>query len=196
MLAHVSRVESTLPSVRKRPFPVERTRRFLEPGPVLLLCAQWKDERAIMTLGWHMMLGYDLVGTYLWDANHSHALARRSRECTLNLPTEPLLDAVVGIGNCSSREGDKFERFGLRAAPSRQVAAPGIAQCHATFECALHETRITRDYPLFVWRVLRARAATKPAHPRTIHYRGEGRFMVSGREVSRRRLFRPEMLEQ
>ena len=115
--------------VRKRAFPVERVRRFLEPGPVLLLCTQWRDERAVMTLGWHMMLGYDLVGTYIWDANRSHALARRSRECTINLPTADLLDVVVGIGNCSSREVDKFERFGLDAAPSRQVAAPGIAQC-------------------------------------------------------------------
>ncbi|TYT25782.1 flavin reductase family protein [Luteimonas viscosa] len=182
--------------VRKRAFPVERIRRFLEPGPVLLLCTQWRDERAVMTLGWHMMLGYDLVGTYIWDANRSHALARRSRECTINLPTADLLDVVVGIGNCSSREVDKFERFGLDAAPSRQVAAPGIAQCHATLECTLHETRITRDYPLFVWRVVAARAATSPKLPRTVHYRGEGRFMLSGDEVSRRRLFRPDMLEQ
>ncbi|MDH5835604.1 flavin reductase family protein [Luteimonas sp. M1R5S59] len=192
----MSRAKPIVSVVRKRSFPVERVRRYLEPGPVLLLCTRWKDERAIMTLGWHMMLGYDLVGTYLWDANRSHALARRSRECTLNLPTEALLDTVVGIGNCSSREGDKFERFGLTASPSRQVAAPGIAQCHATLECTLHETRITRDYPLFVWRVTAARAAPAPKLPRTIHYRGEGRFMVSGREVSRRRLFRPDMLDQ
>jgi hypothetical protein len=41
-----------------------------------------------------------------------------------------------------------------------------------------------------------ARVATSPRLPRTVHYRGDGRFMVSGREVSRRRLFRPDMLEQ
>ena len=103
---------------------------------------------------------------------------------------------AIRSGNCSSREVDKFERFGLTASPSREVAAPSIGQCHASFECRLHETRITRDYPLFVWRVLRARAARSPALPRTVHYRGEGRFMLSGKEVSRRRLFRPDMLEQ
>lgn len=188
--------ETAMASIRKRELPVDQARRFLEPGPVLLLCTQWKGERAIMTLGWHMMLGYDLVGSYIWDANHSHALARRSRECTLNLPTADLLDAVVGIGNCSSREVDKFERFGLTPTRSREVQAPSIGQCHASFECRLHESRITRDYPLFVWRVLRARTARTPALPRTGHYRGQGRFMVSGREVSRRRLFRPDMLEQ
>ena len=183
-------------SIRKRDLPVDLARRFLEPGPVLLLCTAWRGERAVMTLGWHMMLGYDLVGTYIWDANFSHALARGSRECTLNLPAADLLDTVVRIGNCSSREVDKFRRCGLAPTRSREVAAPGSGQCHASLECRLHETRITRDYPLFVWRVLRLRAASSPALPRTVHYRGEGRFMVSGKEVSRRRLFRPDMLAQ
>ncbi|WP_024869474.1 flavin reductase family protein [Pseudoxanthomonas suwonensis] len=181
---------------RRTAFPVEQTRRFLEPGPLVLISTAWKDRRAIMTCGWHMMLGYDLVGTYIWDANTSHALARRSRQCVINLPTGPLLDTVVRIGNCSSAEVDKFGRFGLTALPAREVDAPMIGECHASFECRLHETRITADYPLFVWRVVRAHAATRPRWPRTLHYRGEGRFMVSGRELSRRRLFRPDMLGQ
>lgn len=176
--------------------PVDQTRRYLEPGPVVLLSTAHRGERAIMTLGWHMMLGYDLVGTYIWQANRSHALARASRECVINLPTEGLLDTVVRIGNCSSTEQDKFERFDLSALPAREVDAPRIAECHAQFECQLHETRITADYPLFVWRVVAAHIASSPRVPRTVHYRGDGRFMVSGREVSRRRLFRPDMLEQ
>ena len=183
-------------SVRKLEFPVDEVRRFLEPGPVVLLCTQWKDARAIMTLGWHMMLGYDLVGTYIDPGNRSHALARRSRQCTINLPSAALLDTVVGIGNCSSRDVDKFARFRLTASPSHTVAPPSIGECHASFECTLKETRITRDYPLFVWQVVHARVATSPKLPRTVHYRGEGRFMLSGEEVSRRRLFRPDMLEQ
>ena len=181
---------------KKNAFPVERVRGFLEPGPVVLLSTAWKGERAIMTLGWHMMLRYDLVGTYIWQANHSHDLARRSRQCVINLPTEALLDTVVRIGNCSSRDGDKFERFGLTAVPAREVDAPMVGDCHASFECRLHETRITAEYPLFVWRVVRAHAAARPRWPATLHYRGEGRFMVAGRELSRRRLFRPDMLEQ
>ena len=103
---------------------------------------------------------------------------------------------MVRIGNCSSRDGDKFERFGLTAVPAREVDAPMVGDCHASFECRLHETRITAEYPLFVWRVVRAHAAVRPRWPATLHYRGEGRFMVAGRELSRRRLFRPDMLEQ
>ena len=181
---------------RWKTLAVDQARRYLEPGPVVLLSTAHKGERAIMTLGWHMMLGYDLIGTYIWQANHSHGLARASRECVINLPTEDLLDTVVRIGNCSSVEGDKFERFALSASTSRMVGAPRIVECHAHFECRLHETRITAEYPLFVWRVVHARVATSPRIPRTMHYRGDGRFMLSGGEVSRRRLFRPDMLAQ
>jgi flavin reductase (DIM6/NTAB) family NADH-FMN oxidoreductase RutF len=127
---------------RWKHLPVDQARRYLEPGPVVLLSTAHKHERAIMTLGWHMMLGYDLVGTYLWQANRSHALARASRECVINLPTEDLLDTVVRIGNCSSTEQDKFGRFGLTALPSRDVDAPGIGECHARFECRLSAVRV------------------------------------------------------
>jgi hypothetical protein len=41
---------------------------------------------------------------------------------------------------------------------------------------------------------MKAHAATSPEVPRTIHYRGDGQFMVSGREVSFRKMFRPENL--
>jgi flavin reductase (DIM6/NTAB) family NADH-FMN oxidoreductase RutF len=46
----------------------------------------------------------------------------------------------------------------------------------------------------FIWEVVKAHVATSPKVPRTIHYRGDGQFMVSGKEVSFRTLFRPEML--
>ena len=49
-------------------------------------------------------------------------------------------------------------------------------------------------YSLFVLEVVKAQVATSPKVPRTIHYRGDGQFMVSGREVRFRTLFRPEML--
>ena len=152
---------------RTHAIPPDQTRRYLEPGPVVLLSTGHAGERGIMTLGWHMMLGYDLVGTYIWSANRSHALARASRECVLNLPTADMLDTVVRIGNCSSAEADKFERFGLTAVDGREVDAPGIGECHARFECRLHETRITADYPLFVWRVIAAQAARRPRWPST-----------------------------
>ena len=181
----------------KKSFPVEKTRRFLEPGPIVLISSAYKGERNIMTLGWHMMLEYDRVGCFIWDQNHSFELVRRSKECVINLPTYDLLDAVIGIGNrhAGPRDKvDKFERFGLTPAPAAKVNAPLIAECYANFECKLIDASLIRKYSLFVFQVVAAHVASVkkggPKYPTTVHYRGDGVFMVSGRHLNRRSQFK------
>jgi hypothetical protein len=44
--------------------------------------------------------------------------------------------------------------------------------------------------------VVKAHVAVAPKYPQTLHYRGEGSFMVSGKNISRRGLFEPEILAQ
>ena len=82
----------------------------------------------------------------------------------------------------------------MTAAPSKKVSAPLIAECYANFECRLVDASLIRKYSLFVFKVVKTHAAVVPRFPRTIHYRGEGRFMVSGKEVDYARYFKPEML--
>lgn len=180
----------------KKNFPLTKIRRFLEPGPIVLVSSQYKKERNIMTLGWHTMLGFEpaLVGCYIWDENHSFSLIRRSKECVINVPTYDLVDTVIGIGNCHGAGIDKFEKFGLTAASATKVAAPLIAECYASFECKLVDASLIKKYSLFVFEVVRADAATSPRYPKTVHYRGDGVFMISGRNVSYRRRFKPENL--
>ncbi len=181
---------------RKLDFPTQDVRRFLEPGPVVLVSSAWKQQRDVMTLGWHMVLEFSpsLLACCISSANHSFALLRRSRQCVINLPTADLVDTVVGIGNTSGADLDKFAHFGLSAVPATHVAAPLIAECYASFECRLHDGSQIDKHGLFVWEVVKAHVAASPKRPRTLHYRGDGRFMLSGPEISRRRLFKPEML--
>jgi flavin reductase (DIM6/NTAB) family NADH-FMN oxidoreductase RutF len=181
---------------RKTTFPLSEIRRFLEPGPIVLVSSRWKGRTNIMTLGWHMMLGFSpaLVGCYIWEENHSFDMVRRSKQCVINLPTRDLVDVVVDIGNCRGHEVDKFARFGLTAEPGDKVSAPLIAECYANFECRLYEDRMIRDYGIFIWEVVKAHVAVSPKRPQTIHYRGDGEFMISGNWISRRTRFRPDML--
>jgi flavin reductase (DIM6/NTAB) family NADH-FMN oxidoreductase RutF len=74
------------------------------------------------------------------------------------------------------------------------VSAPLIGECHANFECRLSESRNTAQYNLFIWEVVKAHVAVSPKLPETMHYRGDGKFMVSGKEVSRRSRFKPQNL--
>jgi flavin reductase (DIM6/NTAB) family NADH-FMN oxidoreductase RutF len=183
-------------SYRKRDFPVSQIRRFLEPGPIVLVSSAHKGERNIMTMGWHTVMEFSpsLVGCVIARGNHTFEMVRRSKECVINVPTDDLAKTVVGIGNCSGADTDKFEKFRLTAVEGREVTAPLIRECYANFECRLIDAKLVDRYNFFIWEVVKAHVATAPKYPRTIHYRGDGMFMVSGRSLNLRKLFKPSML--
>ena len=142
---------------------------------------------AILAAGSAEQEGWRHVETPEWEGD-----ARR--ESVINLPTIRLIDAAVGIGKCSGRTIDKFDRVGLTAAPATMVKAPLIEECHASFECRLADDRLIKRHNFFIFEVVKAHVALAPKHPKTIHYTGDGIFMTSGKIVSRRALFRPERL--
>ena len=182
---------------KKKDFPVFQVRRFLEPGPIVLVSSAWKGQTNIMTMGWHMIMGFEpsLVGCYVWNENHSFDMIRNSKECVINVPTVDIGAKPVGIGNSSGSDIDKFQEFGLTAVPGNKVKAPLIRECFANFECRLVDSSLIRKYSLFVLEVVKAHVATSPTYPRTMHYRGDGVFMISGKNTSRyRKLFKPKML--
>jgi flavin reductase (DIM6/NTAB) family NADH-FMN oxidoreductase RutF len=186
-----------MPNYTKKDFPTHNVRRFLEPGPIVLVSSAHKGETNIMTMGWHMVMEFQpsLVGCIISSANHSFEMIRKSRQCVINIPTEDIATTVVKIGNSSGRDIDKFAEFGLTAAPGTHVRAPLIAECYANFECRLVDASQVKKYNMFIFEVVKAHVATAPKVPKTIHYRGDGEFMISGANTSRyRRLFRPEML--
>jgi flavin reductase (DIM6/NTAB) family NADH-FMN oxidoreductase RutF len=180
----------------KKDFPVSSIRRYLEPGPTVLVSSAWKGKTNIMTMGWHMVMEFQpsRIGCYIWDANHSFEMIRRSKECVINVPEFALADQVIGVGNSTGAEIDKFERFKLTATPAAEVSAPLIAECYANFECKLVDASLIRKYSLFVLEVVKAHVATAPKYPQTLHYRGDGLFMVSGRNRSFRSKFKPQNL--
>lgn len=177
-------------------FPVGQVRRYLEPGPIVLVSSKWEGKTNIMTLGWQTILEFSpsLVGLMISGGNHSFEMIRNSRECVINLPTTALTNTVVGIGNTSGREIDKFAHFGLTAEDAAEVDAPLIGECHASFECRLYDDALVETYNFFIFEVVKAHVASSPKHPETLHYTGDGVFMVSGKIISRRSQFRSEIL--
>jgi flavin reductase (DIM6/NTAB) family NADH-FMN oxidoreductase RutF len=94
----------------------------------VLVTSAWKGKANIMTMGWHMVLEFSpsLAACCISNANHSFEMIRRSHECVINVPTTDLVNEVIGIGNCSGAEIDKFKAFGLTPAPAANVSAPLI----------------------------------------------------------------------
>ena len=185
-----------MPRYAKRDFPVSEVRRFLEPGPIVLVSSAWKGRTNVMTLGWHMPMEFtpSLVGCLISSANHSYQMISRSKQCVINVPTVELARTVAQIGNCSGAQVDKFKKFKLTAVEAAEVEAPLIAECFANFECKLVDASLRGKYNFFIFEVVKAHAPAVPKYPKTIHYRGDGMFMVAGRSLNLRRLFRPDML--
>jgi hypothetical protein len=47
--------------MEKRDFLVHDVRRYLEPGPIVLVTSHWRGRSNIMTLGWHTELQVPLA---------------------------------------------------------------------------------------------------------------------------------------
>ncbi|WP_315123562.1 flavin reductase family protein [Comamonas antarctica] len=178
-------------AAKKQDFPVDQVRHWLEPGPVVLVSSRSGDQTDIMTMGWHTVMEFSpsLVGCVIARANHSFGLIRRSGECVINLPTAALVDSVARIGNSSGAAIDKFAAFGLTPEPAQRVGAPLIRECHASFECRLFDDALVERYGFFVFEVVQAHVARTPRRPQTLHYTGDGAFMLSGKTIRRKALF-------
>ena len=147
----------------KRDFPVSNMRRFLEPGPIVLVSSAHKGETNIMTMGWHMIMEFEpsLVGCYIWSENHSRR-ADAQKQGVRHQPPD----------RRHGREGGRHRQlFGPRRRQIRQVraypekgakvVAPLISECYANFECRLHDASLVNKYSLFVWEVVKAHVANR-----------------------------------
>jgi flavin reductase (DIM6/NTAB) family NADH-FMN oxidoreductase RutF len=169
----------------KKSFPLSEVYGLLEPGPVVLLTTAGGGQPNIMTMSWHTMIEFEppLVGCVISNRNYSYDLLKASGECVINIPTVEIAEKVVGCGNTSGADMDKFETFRLTPKPAAQVGAPLIEECYANLECRVADTSMVDKYGLFVVEVVKAWIDPAVKNPRTIHHLGSGNFMVAGETI-------------
>jgi flavin reductase (DIM6/NTAB) family NADH-FMN oxidoreductase RutF len=167
---------------KKKSLPLGDVYRLIEPGPVVLVSTSLKGRANIMTMSWQTMMEFapPLIGCVISDRNYSYGILKTTRECVINIPTVELSTQVVGCGNTTGREIDKFAAFGLTPAPASRIAAPLVAECYANLECRVFDARMTARYSFFVLEVVKAWIDPARKDPRTLHHRGQGSFMVAG----------------
>ncbi len=166
----------------KKSFPLSRVYGLIEPGPVVLVTTARGDRLNIMTMSWHTMLEFTppLIGCVISNRNYSFGMLKAARECVINIPTAEIAEKVVGCGNTSGANVDKFEKFSLTPRPAGKVKAPLIEECYANLECRVADTNMVNKYCMFVFEVIKAWIDPAVKNPRTIHHLGFGSFMVAG----------------
>jgi flavin reductase (DIM6/NTAB) family NADH-FMN oxidoreductase RutF len=169
----------------RRSYPLSKVYGLLEPGPVVLVTTARDGRPNIMTMSWHTMMEFEppLVGCVISDRNYSFGVLKATKECVINIPTVDIAEKVVGCGNTSGTDTDKFETFGLTPRPAAQVGAPLIEECFANLECRVTDTRMVAKYCLFILEVIKAWVDPAVKNPRTIHHLGKGNFMVAGERI-------------
>ena len=155
---------------------------------MVLLSTARKGQANVMTMSWHTMMDFEppLVGCVVSNRNFTFNILKSTKECVLNIPTVELAVKVVGCGNTSGRDVDKFQTFQLTPAPASRVQAPLVEECYANLECRVVDATMVAKYNLFVLEVVKAWIDPSRRRPRTIHHMGKGVFLVAGKTIKLR----------
>lgn len=165
--------------------PLSKVYQLLEPGPVVLLTTAHRGRANVMTMSWHMMVEFEppLVACVVSEGDYSFAALRTTKEGVIAVPARKLASQVVKVGNCSGRDVDKFKAFGLTPVPAGRVTPPLVAECFANLECKVRDTRFVKRYNLFILEVVKAWIDPAQKRLKTLHHRGNGRFVLDGRTI-------------
>ena len=139
-----------------------------------------------MTMSWHTMMEFEppLIGCVISNRNYSYRLLKSGKCCVINIPSVEIAQKVVGCGNCSGADVDKFSQFGLNTTPATTVDVPMLDACFANIECQVIDTKMVNRYGFFVLEVKQAWINPRFKNPKTMHHQGFGRFMIAGERIS------------
>ncbi len=145
-------------SKEKKELPLLGCLRLLEPGPIVLVTAQFRGQANILTAAWVTPASHrpPLVAVAISPTTYTHYLISKSQEFVLNLPGRPLAEQVLQCGRLSGRDVDKFAKLGLTAIDGRRVTVPWVEQCLAHMECGLVQIHEAGDHSLFLGEVIGA----------------------------------------
>ena len=175
-----------------RSLPLSKAFMLIEPGPVVLVTTNDGRKDNVMTITWTMVMDFSAsfaLTTGPW--NHSFEALRKTRECVIALPTVDLIDTVIGIGTCSGKDVDKFEKFQLARQKAKQVRAPLLPACLANIECRVAD--IVERYNIVVLEGVAAHIDNRRKEKRMLHAVGDGTFIVDGRRIDRKRAMRSKL---
>jgi flavin reductase (DIM6/NTAB) family NADH-FMN oxidoreductase RutF len=166
-------------------FPLSKVFHLIEPGPLVMVTTARKGKANVMTMSWHLMMEFTppLIGCVVSSLNYSFAALRATKECVIAIPAVDMAKTVVDIGNCSGKDTDKFQAFGVTRLSAEKVKAPLIAECLANLECRVVDTVLVNKYNFFVLKVVKAWHDPKRKERRTIHANGDGTFVIDGRTI-------------
>ncbi len=172
--------------------PIQKAFMLIEPGPVILVTTRDQGKNNVMTISWHMVTDFTptiALTTGPW--NYSFRALIDTKECVLAIPTADMAETVVGVGDCSGAQVDKFKEFGLTPLPASSVKAPLISECLACLECRVTDYLESKD--IFILEGVKAWIDPERMERRTFHANGDGTFSADGEPLNLRHLMEDKL---
>ena len=173
-----------------------RAYRLINHGPTVLVSAAHEGRRNVMAAAWNMPLDFSppKVAVVIDRKTYTRELIEASGEFVLSVPPVALLKQVLGAGQVSGRDVDKFQTHGIHGSPASLMQAPLIEGCLAWLECkVLPEPAMAERYDLFMAQVVAAwadptvfsegRWHMDDAQLRSLHHVAGGSFFATGPTV-------------
>lgn len=169
-----------------RDIPAPEAYELLNTGGVVLVCTKGADGRYdLAPVAWCCPLDYEPTSRAMIVLDPGHLTTgnlEASGRFILALPTFAQKSLVERTGSVSGREGDKYEKFGIRAVRGDAVDAlipEGVA---GYLECSVIEFRRVGSVAVVSAEVLKA-AAVPDAWKRRLHHAGGEIFYRPGPRV-------------
>ena len=125
---------------------------LLAPLPAVMVSCGTIENPNIITIAWTGIVNTRPPMTYIsvQPSRHSYGIIKEAGCFVINLVPEKLIAAMDTCGVRSGRELRKFEAMGLTPEPSSRIAAPGIAECPVSLECAVRRTIPLGSHEMFL----------------------------------------------
>ncbi|MCD8195856.1 MAG: flavin reductase family protein [Lachnospiraceae bacterium] len=130
---------------------------MLYPVPAVMVSCKRPGEKAnIITIAWAGTVCSDppMVSISVRHERHSYNIIKETGEFVVNLVTKDLVRSADYCGVRSGRDVDKFRECHLTALPSKEVAAPGIAESPVNIECRVTEVKPLGSHDLVLAKVV------------------------------------------
>jgi flavin reductase (DIM6/NTAB) family NADH-FMN oxidoreductase RutF len=136
---------------------------FYYPRPVCIVGVRddLKGTTNFAPVAWTTPLSSDppLFGVCLSPKTHSHQLALKTGEFTVNFLTEDRAALADALGRLSGRDTDKVKALSLDLEPGEVLSTPILAAAYVSAECCLVERHHVGDQTLLVGEVQRIHTA-------------------------------------
>jgi flavin reductase (DIM6/NTAB) family NADH-FMN oxidoreductase RutF len=179
-----------------QPVALHHASRLINHGPTVLVTSAAGGRRNLMAAAWSMPVEFSppRIAVVIDKHTFTHELVLSSGHFGLCIPGVSLADLVYAVGNCSGRDGDKFERHGLQPRLGPVLGLPLIEDgCSAWLECRrIPEPHAEQAYDTCFAEVVAAAADprifadgrwrigddNRPLH--SLHHLGAGLFVQGG----------------